>query len=97
MPGHEQRNPSDADRAPASRVGDELQRVADEVGAEAGTLTSEEVADLERDAQTRAERLQWDQASTATEGGGQGEDDGSLEHRPSPSQAAENRRNDPPA
>jgi hypothetical protein len=92
MPGHEERTPSDADRAPASRVGDELQKAADELGAEAGTLSSEEVAELERDAKGRAEDVQWDQAATAAEGTAAAE-----EHTPSPAQAAQNREDEPPA
>jgi len=60
MPGSKDRTPSDADRAPVSRVGDELQKEVDR-GADP--------AEGEARAHEEAKRKGWDQEQTAREGG----------------------------
>ena len=60
MPGSDDRKPSDLDRPPVSRVGDELQEQED-----AGNT---DVAEAERDAMKNAKDKGWDQAQTAREG-----------------------------
>ena len=60
MPGTNDREPSDAERAPASRVGDELQKQVD--GGETDPERAEAAAVAE------AERKGWDQEQTAREG-----------------------------
>ena len=62
MPGTDDRDPSDAERAPASRVGDELQKQVD-----AGEQDPERA---EEKAIAEAERKGWDQEQTAREGSG---------------------------
>ena len=66
MPGTNDRDPSDADRAPASRVGQKLQEIADDP---ARTGDNADAADIEEQAYAEAEREGWDQAQTAREGG----------------------------
>lgn len=58
MPGFDDRQPSDADRPPASRVGDELQARADE-GADAA-----DVDRIEREALDDATAKGWDKEQT---------------------------------
>lgn len=60
MPGTNDREPSDAERAPASRVGDELQKQIDD------GETDPERAEAAEEAE--AERKGWDQEQTAREG-----------------------------
>lgn len=60
MPGTNDREPSDAERAPASRVGDELQKQIDD--GETDPERAEAAAEAE------AERKGWDQEQTAREG-----------------------------
>jgi hypothetical protein len=59
VPGTNDRTPSDADRAPASRVGDELQQRAD---------TDADPEEIEKAAIEAAEEKGWDQEQTAREG-----------------------------
>jgi hypothetical protein len=54
MPGENERPPADAERPPASRVGDELQQ-EDE---------SKDPAQAERDALARAKEKGWDKEAT---------------------------------
>ena len=62
MPGTDDRDPSAAERAPASRVGDELQKQVD-----AGEQDPERA---EEKAVAEAERKGWDQEQTEREGSG---------------------------
>jgi hypothetical protein len=55
MPGHDERKPSDAERPPASRVGDELQQRADE---------DADPEQAEQDAKEAATRKGWDKEAT---------------------------------
>ena len=55
MPGQEDRTPADADRPPASRVGDELQQRAD---------SSADPAQAEQDALDEAQKKGWDKEAT---------------------------------
>jgi hypothetical protein len=67
MPGINDRTPSPAGRAPASRVGERLERLADEQG---DTEVSDDDADrLDAEARRQAEEMGWDQQQTARERG----------------------------
>ncbi len=68
MAGSDERTPSPADRPPASRVGDELARRADELERD-GEVSDEVRARAEREAYAEAVRKGWDQQQTAREGG----------------------------
>lgn len=64
MPGQDERTPSDGDRPPASRVGDELQeRLERET-----EIDPERAEEYEADALAAAKEKNWDQAQTAREG-----------------------------
>jgi hypothetical protein len=70
MPGSDERRPADADRPPASRVGDELQERVDEMTTGGDQPSEQEMAEAERDAEEAAEARQWDQEATRREGSG---------------------------
>jgi hypothetical protein len=65
MPGNDQRRPADVDRAPASRVGDELQERTQ--GMDATDVSDAEGERIEDDAVAAAERKGWDQSQTERE------------------------------
>jgi hypothetical protein len=67
MPGRDDREPADANRPPASRVGDELQERVDDLTEGGREPSQEEMARAEREAEDSAEEIQWDQASTNRE------------------------------
>jgi len=64
VPGANERTPSPVERAPASRVGDELQ----ERLAEESEIDPSRAAEYEADAIDAAEKKGWDQAQTSREG-----------------------------
>jgi hypothetical protein len=68
MPGRDERQPADADRAPASRVGDELQERVDQMTADGHEPSSHEMVEAEQEAEEAAEERQWDQEATREEG-----------------------------
>jgi hypothetical protein len=67
MPGTEDRQPADAERPPASRVGDELQERVDDLTSGGDEPTDREMAEAEREAHAAAEDKQWDQKATERE------------------------------
>jgi hypothetical protein len=67
MPGSEDRTPADDERAPASRVGDELQERVDEMTSGGREPSPSEMAEAEDEALDAAEDKQWDQKATERE------------------------------
>jgi hypothetical protein len=67
MPGRDDREPADAERPPASRVGDELQERVDDLTEGGHEPSQEEMTRAEHEAQESAEEIQWDQTSTDRE------------------------------
>lgn len=67
MPGSEDRKPADADRPPASRVGDELQERVDEMTTGDRQPDDSEMDAAEREAKRAADDKQWDQKATERE------------------------------
>lgn len=67
MPGSEERRPADAERPPASRVGDELQQQVEDLTSDDHDPSASEMSAAEERAGEAAKDKQWDQKSTERE------------------------------